>query len=85
MGERVHVRKAGKMSDIVFEMRRFISECWANVLSQVGGTVVYIDHYAAECLHWYTNGKGFLVLKDAGAIAVHELDMYHFRVGKRNL
>ncbi|XP_076674897.1 sec1 family domain-containing protein 2 isoform X2 [Andrena cerasifolii] len=67
------------MSDIVFEMRRFISECWANVLCQVGGTVVYIDHYAAECLHWYTNGKGFLVLKDAGAIAVHELDMYHFR------
>ncbi|XP_076161243.1 sec1 family domain-containing protein 2 isoform X2 [Ptiloglossa arizonensis] len=47
--------------------------------SQVCGTVVYIDHNASECLHWHTAGRGYLTLKDAGAIAIHELGMYHFR------
>ncbi|XP_076627268.1 sec1 family domain-containing protein 2 [Colletes latitarsis] len=67
------------MTDILFETRKFISECWESIFAEVRGTVVYIDHCAAECLHWYTAGKGYLALKDAGAIAVHELGMYHFR------
>ncbi|XP_053988357.1 sec1 family domain-containing protein 2-like isoform X1 [Hylaeus volcanicus] len=67
------------MTDILYETRKFISDCWANIFAEVCGTVVYIDNCAAECLHWYTAGKGYLALKDAGAIAVHELGMYHFR------
>lgn len=75
--------KIRKMTRIIVETKRFVSECWANVFSEVRGTVVYLDRSAAECLHWCTGGKGYLALKDAGAVAVHELGMYHFRVRKR--
>lgn len=72
------------MTDILYEMKKFISECWENIFAEVCGTVVYIDHNASECLHWHTAGRGYLTLKDAGAIAIHELGMYHFRVGTHN-
>lgn len=69
------------MTDIILEIRKFIAECWANIFTEVCNSVVYIDHCAIECLHWYTAGKGYVTLKDAGAIAVYEFGMYHFRVG----
>ncbi|XP_017757296.1 PREDICTED: sec1 family domain-containing protein 2-like isoform X2 [Eufriesea mexicana] len=67
------------MTDIILEIRKFIAECWTNIFAEVCNSVVYIDHCAIECLHWYTAGKGYVTLKDAGAIAVYEFGMYHFR------
>nr|XP_012152239.1 PREDICTED: sec1 family domain-containing protein 2-like isoform X2 [Megachile rotundata] len=72
------------MTDIILETKNFISECWANIFAQVYDTVVYIDHAAIECLHWYTSGKGYLALKDAGAVAVYEFGMYQFQYVKVN-
>ncbi|XP_076233260.1 sec1 family domain-containing protein 2 isoform X2 [Calliopsis andreniformis] len=73
------VEKSTKMTDIVTETKNFISDCWERVFSEVCDTVVYIDQFASECLHWHTGGKGYLALRNAGAIAVHELGMYRFR------
>lgn len=69
------------MADIVSKIKKYISECWTNILIDARDAVVYIDHRAIECLHWYTAGKGYLTLKDAGAVAVYEFGMYHFQVG----
>lgn len=69
-----------KMTDIILEIKKFISESWTNIFMEVCNAVVYIDHCAIECLHWYTAGKSYLTLKDAGAAAVYEIGMYHFRV-----
>ncbi|XP_015435849.1 PREDICTED: sec1 family domain-containing protein 2-like isoform X2 [Dufourea novaeangliae] len=66
------------MTNLILEMKKFNSECWANIFTEVHGAVVYIDQYATECLHWYTAGKGYTALRNVGAIAVHELGMYHF-------
>lgn len=68
------------MTDIILEIKKFISESWTNIFMEVCNAVVYIDHCAIECLHWYTAGKSYLTLKDAGAVAVYEIGMYHFRV-----
>ena len=68
------------MTDIILEIKKLVSECWTNIFQEVCNAVVYIDHCAIECLHWHTAGKGYLALKDAGAIAVYEFGMYHFRV-----
>lgn len=68
------------MTDIIFEIKNFISECWANIFAEVYDTAVYMDHSAIECLHWYTAGKGYLTLKNAGAVAVYEFGMYQFQV-----
>ncbi|XP_029050219.1 sec1 family domain-containing protein 2-like [Osmia bicornis bicornis] len=72
------------MTDITFEVENFISECWANIFAEVYDTVVYMDHSAIECLHWYTAGKGYLTLKNAGAVAVYEFGMYQFQYVKVN-
>nr|XP_033321939.1 sec1 family domain-containing protein 2-like isoform X1 [Megalopta genalis] len=77
-----YLRKAGrekKMTNIIFEMKKYNSKCWEAIFTEVRDAVVYIDQYATECLHWYAGGKGYMALKNAGAIAVHELGMYHFR------
>lgn len=68
------------MTDIILEIKKFISESWTNIFMEVCNAIVYIDHCAIECLHWYTAGKSYLTLKDAGAVAVYEIGMYHFRV-----
>lgn len=60
-------------------IRDLIDSSWRTVLAEVENAAVYIDHAAAESLHWYAAGKGYLVLKDAGAVAVQELAMYNFR------
>lgn len=67
------------MTDIISEIQKLVSECWTNIFAEVCNAVVYIDHCAIECLHWHTAGKGYLALKDAGAVAVYEFGMYHFR------
>ncbi|CAK9821674.1 Sec1 family domain-containing protein 2 [Anthophora retusa] len=67
------------MTDIIVEINKFISECWTSIFTEVYDAVVYIDHCAIECLHWYTASKGYLTLKNAGAVAVYEFGMYHFR------
>ncbi|XP_016921753.2 sec1 family domain-containing protein 2 isoform X2 [Apis cerana] len=67
------------MTDIILEIKKFISESWTNIFMEVCNAIVYIDHCAIECLHWYTAGKSYLTLKDAGAVAVYEIGMYHFR------
>ncbi|KAK1119372.1 hypothetical protein K0M31_013206 [Melipona bicolor] len=67
------------MTDIILEIQKLVSECWTNIFAEVCNAVVYIDHCAIECLHWHTAGKGYLALKDAGAVAVYEFGMYHFR------
>ncbi|KAG6798182.1 sec1 family domain-containing protein 2 isoform X1 [Apis mellifera caucasica] len=67
------------MTDIILEIKKFISESWTNIFMEVCNAVVYIDHCAIECLHWYTAGKSYLTLKDAGAAAVYEIGMYHFQ------
>ncbi|KAF3427320.1 hypothetical protein E2986_00335 [Frieseomelitta varia] len=67
------------MTDIILEIKKLVSECWTNIFAEVCNAVVYIDHCAIECLHWHTAGKGYLALKDAGAVAVYEFGMYHFR------
>ncbi|XP_068969221.1 sec1 family domain-containing protein 2-like isoform X1 [Bombus flavifrons] len=67
------------MTDIILEIKKLISEYWKNIFAEVCDAVVYVDHCAIECLHWYTAGKGYLALKDAGAVAVYEFGMYHFR------
>lgn len=69
------------MTEIILEIKKLISEYWKNIFAEVCDAVVYVDHCAIECLHWYTGGKGYLALKDAGAVAVYEFGMYHFRVG----
>ncbi|KOC65885.1 Sec1 family domain-containing protein 2 [Habropoda laboriosa] len=67
------------MTDIIVEIKKFISECWTSIFTNVCDAVVYIDHCAIECLHWYTAGEGYLALKNAGAVAVYEFGMYHFQ------
>ncbi|KOX67720.1 Sec1 family domain-containing protein 2 [Melipona quadrifasciata] len=67
------------MTDVILEIQKLVSECWTNIFAEVCDAVVYIDHCAIECLHWHTAGKGYLALKDAGAVAVYEFGMYHFR------
>ncbi|XP_076654308.1 sec1 family domain-containing protein 2 [Halictus rubicundus] len=67
------------MTNIIFEMNKYNSECWETIFAEVRDAVVYIDRYATECLHWFAAGKGYMALKNAGAIAVHQLGMYHFR------
>lgn len=62
------------------DLQDFESVCWKEVLSMVNEAAVYIDHPAAECLHWYTGDEGYISLKDAGAISVHELALYNFHV-----
>ncbi|XP_058791912.1 sec1 family domain-containing protein 2-like [Phymastichus coffea] len=60
------------------EMKEFADFCWKEVLSMINDAAVYIDHAAAECLHWHTGDKAYLTLKDAGALSVHELSLYNF-------
>lgn len=67
------------MTDITLKINKYISDCWANIFAEVCNAAVYIDYCAIECLHWYTAGKGYLALKDAGALAVYEFGMHHFR------
>ena len=62
------------------DVQEFVEVCWKEVLSMVNDAAVYIDHSAAECLHWYTGDSSYLALKDAGAVSVHELALYNFNV-----
>ena len=61
-------------------LQNFAHACWKDVFSEVRGAAVYIDHAAAECLHWYTGDRAYLTLKNEGAILVHELSMFNFKV-----
>ncbi|OXU28463.1 hypothetical protein TSAR_011460 [Trichomalopsis sarcophagae] len=60
------------------QIQEFAGICWKEVLSMVNGAAIYIDHAAAECLHWYTGDSAYVTLKDAGALSVHELALYNF-------
>ncbi|XP_011498041.1 PREDICTED: sec1 family domain-containing protein 2-like [Ceratosolen solmsi marchali] len=64
---------------MIGDLQEFVDACWKDVLSMVNETAVYIDHAAAECLHWYTGDKAYITLKDAGAISVHELSVDNLR------
>ncbi|XP_015586357.1 sec1 family domain-containing protein 2 [Cephus cinctus] len=64
--------------DTVNQLQAFANTCWKDIFFQIRDAAVYIDHSAAECLHWYQGDKGFLLLKEAGAVSVHELAMYNF-------
>lgn len=62
------------------QIQEFAGICWKEVLSMVNGAAIYIDHAAAECLHWHTGDSAYVTLKDAGALSVHELALYNFNV-----
>jgi hypothetical protein len=64
----------------VNKLEQFLTESWQDIFSLVYESAVYIDHAATECLHWYTGGKAYSFLRNAGAVSVYELAMYNFRV-----
>ncbi|XP_012287131.1 sec1 family domain-containing protein 2 isoform X2 [Orussus abietinus] len=61
------------------DLQEFASACWKDIFSVAHGAAVYIDHAAAECLHWFTRDKAYTALINAGAVSVHDLAMYNFR------
>ncbi|RLU18374.1 hypothetical protein DMN91_008731 [Ooceraea biroi] len=63
-------------------LEQFLTDTWNDIVGLVHESAVYIDHAATECLHWYTSGKTYAFLKDAGAVSVYELAMYNFRYVK---
>ncbi|XP_029162831.1 sec1 family domain-containing protein 2-like [Nylanderia fulva] len=63
-------------------LEQFLADTWQDVANLARESAVYIDHAATECLHWYTGGKMYSFLKDAGAVSVYELAMYNFRYVK---
>ncbi|KAH0951848.1 hypothetical protein HN011_000429 [Eciton burchellii] len=66
----------------VNKLEQFLTESWQDIFSLVYESAVYIDHAATECLHWYTGGKAYSFLRNAGAVSVYELAMYNFRYVK---
>ena len=62
------------------DLKNFNDKTWKEILSVVNNAAVYIDHAAAECLHWHSGDKAYLTLKNSGAISVHELALYNFKV-----
>lgn len=64
------------------DLNDFAHACWKDVFLEIRDAAVYIDHAAAECLHWYTGDKAHLSLKNAGAISVHELSLFNLQVVK---
>lgn len=66
--------------EAVNDLEQFLTDTWFDTLHLVRESAVYIDHAATECLHWYTGGKTYSFLKNAGAVSVYELAMYNFRV-----
>lgn len=64
----------------VDNLEKFLADIWLNIATLLRESVVYIDHAAIECLHWYTGGTGYIFLKNAGAVAVYELAMYNSNV-----
>ncbi|XP_018045740.1 PREDICTED: sec1 family domain-containing protein 2-like [Atta colombica] len=68
--------------EAINDMEQFLADVWYDIVSFVSESAVYIDHAATECLHWHTGGKIHSFFKDAGAISIHELDMYNFRYVK---
>ena len=63
-------------------LQDFADTCWKDVFLEIRDAAVYIDHAAAECLHWYTGDKAYLTLKNAGTVSVHELSLFNLQVGK---
>ena len=62
-------------------LRQFLNFCWKDVFGLIENAAVYLDHTVAECLHWYTGDRAYAILKDAGAVSIHEIAMYNFSVG----
>lgn len=71
--------------EIVGDLEQFLADTWHDIANLVRESAVYIDHAAAECLHWNTGGKIYSFLKDAGAVSVYELAMYNFRVRENTI
>lgn len=65
-----------KLHDI-FE---FSDACWSDVFLKIPGAAVYLDHAAAESLHWLKGDRAYLELMEAGAHSVHEIAMFTFQV-----
>ncbi|XP_011054832.1 PREDICTED: sec1 family domain-containing protein 2-like isoform X2 [Acromyrmex echinatior] len=68
--------------EAINDVEQFLADIWHDIAGFVSESAVYIDHAATECLHWHTGGKIHSFFKDAGAMSVHELDMYNFRYVK---
>lgn len=66
----------------VSDLEQFLADTWQDIANLVRESVVYVDHAATECLHWYTGGRIYSFFKDAGAASVYELAMYNFRYVK---
>ncbi|XP_070511572.1 sec1 family domain-containing protein 2 isoform X2 [Cardiocondyla obscurior] len=63
-------------------LKEFLNDTWNDIAGFVKDSVIYIDHAATECLHWYTSGNVYSFFKTAGAKAVYEQAMYNFRYAK---
>lgn len=68
------------MANSTKTVNMFLDHCWQEIFSLIQNAAVYIDHTMAECLHWYTGDKAYSVLKNVGAVSVHEIAMYNFSV-----
>ncbi|XP_043681338.1 sec1 family domain-containing protein 2-like isoform X1 [Vespula pensylvanica] len=65
--------------NFIDEVEKFTHKCWKSIFMEIHEAVVFIDSAATECLHWHTGDQGYLVLKTAGALSVHELATYNLR------
>ncbi|XP_063984399.1 sec1 family domain-containing protein 2-like [Diachasmimorpha longicaudata] len=65
-----------------YDISEFSHACWKDVFEKIPGAAVYIDHAAAECLHWFKGDRAYLQLIEAGAHSVHEIAIFTFQYVK---
>uniref|UniRef100_A0A0C9RPL8 Scfd2 protein n=1 Tax=Fopius arisanus TaxID=64838 RepID=A0A0C9RPL8_9HYME len=68
--------------DGVHDIFEFSHACWEDVFEKIPGAAVYVDHAAAECLHWFKGDGAYLELIRAGAHSVHEIAIFTFQYVK---
>ncbi|XP_015108563.1 sec1 family domain-containing protein 2 [Diachasma alloeum] len=72
----------GKGMENAYDIFEFSHACWEDVFEKIPGAAVYIDHAAAECLHWFKGDRAYLGLIEAGAHSVHEIAIFTFQYVK---